>query len=165
MCIYAKKGKLKSRFTKFIWANMGKNKEGWEEVTKKEYEAETPEKENAPPPDVQKVQGYKALVERAKGFEADDAHEAALKLYREALVIKHTKGVADKIKALEKLQADATAEENAAAELSELLSNAEAAFNEQDYATALELYSEALSIKKDKAVAAKVKECEEALAG
>ena len=162
--IYAKKetGAL-TIFTQAVWDELGKNKGGWEQITKAQYEAlrdgkEVPvEKVSQAGREAQGAVEYKALRARAEGLEKDGDKEGALVLYKQVLGIKHTKGVENKIA---KLEADLVANKEKVEQRAALVQSGNDAFDLEDFETAKEFYLSANLILESEEITAKIAECD-----
>lgn len=135
--IYAKKGKQTTKFTAYVWQNMGSHKNGWEVDTDKmqevygdNFKTEQPTTTKAAAPkvakDVTDATKYKDLVAQGKGFEKDGKLADALGKYSQALTIKSTKALENKVAQLEKAlgeQIELKVQENAIAAADEEFDN------------------------------------------
>lgn len=142
--IYAENGTRKTRFTAMVWKHMGKNKNGWTEISKAQYEGKAPTgKSDEKPADLADETRYRQLYDQAKGFEADGKLAEAKGKYEEALALKSSPTLKGKITKMGKTIEAAAKNDNR----KELIEMAEAALVENDFETALESYAAAQEIE------------------
>jgi len=155
--IYAKKGTMTTKFTKTIWKNMGKNKNGWEQITFAQFTGAAPTGASsgkaAPKPTGLGVEtNYKKFMEQAAALINDGELATALQRYQSAYDLKPSTSLKGK---MNKLGAQLEEQANAAAR-NELLANAESAFAEGDYDTALAGFEAAQEIEETKETTARI---------
>lgn len=143
--IYAEKGGQTTRFTKMIWKNMGKKKNGWVEITKAQYEGKAPtgKATDTPPDDLTDEKRYRELYDQGKGFEKDGKFTEARERYEAALALKSSPTLKGKINKMVEAE-EQEAERGNRAELVEMGDHAMAV---NDFETALESYEAAQEIE------------------
>lgn len=160
--VYAQKGNLKTRFTRMAWATMGKDKNGWQQISGEPMEVEA--SNNSAANEASTEAKYRQLYEQAKGFATDGKNEDALAKYKEAQALKDSPSIKGVITKLENTIKEQSAANEAEAQFTELVEAADQAYGKGEYGTALEMYQAAQEVKADERVAAQITACEEALA-
>ena len=156
--IYAKKGNQTTRFTAFVWKNMGPNKNGWVQTTEGGQTAT--KSTTAASNDVESEKLYRRLNDNAKGFIKDGKLPEALAKLKEAAEIKTTKQLTNKIEELEKQIAEASESGDENQELFDTIAEADKAFDAGEFGRALELYGNASLMGDSDHVDARIKETE-----
>lgn len=106
--VYARKaGMPNARFTRTAWEAMGKEKNGWTEITDAKAKAVKPAA--AGKGDLDPEARYSVAMEKAGGFMADGKPDKALAEYARAAGFKNTKEAADGIKEAEAALSNALA--------------------------------------------------------
>lgn len=144
--VSAEKGGVKTRFTRFIWDKMGNDKNGWKLVQggaeKAKPNTTAKPKKKGKPEGVKadhSAANHKQLLEQAAGFEADGKLEKALEKYAAALQLKNTKAVAETVERLTEALYGKD-EDDLVGFVDETLVSADAAYEDEDYVLAKELY-------------------------
>lgn len=148
--VTAKKGDQTTTFSSMAWKAMGKNKNGWELVD--------PEASETVKADVDTEKAYKALIKDANKAEKDGDYALAIEKLTEAQEIKPTPLSEQKI-------AELSTKTEADAKYADMVKSGDEAFGKEDWATAFEMYAEALAIKEDKNVRANYNKAQKALEG
>lgn len=157
--IKAVKDGIETTFTKFVWDNMGPNKNGWVEIGANELPVA-----NTPPIKVavaNKAAAAKALVEQALGFEKDNKLDKAMAKFVEAYSHTKTKTIEEHMDRVEKLMANGLSQST---EKDPSIEAADKAFASEDYVLAKELYETAIN-QEDEYVKGQIALCDERLLG
>ena len=158
--IYARKGKMQTKFTRMVWKNMGENKNGWQEITKAEFDGKAPSGQSSKAPaGLQDEATYRKLYDQGKGFETDEKYTEALAKYEEAYTIKPSSALKGRIN---KMTA-AIEEQSKAGDRNELLELAEAELKVGNFEEAIEAFQSAQEIEETGQVAAKIAEAQKGL--
>lgn len=98
---YNKQRNTYSRYTAFLWSQMGKDKGGWAEISKEAWQKQSGDKSSTAKPlevaSTKSTAEYKTIFEQGRGFEKDGALAEALDRYTAAAEIKKTKTLTAKI--------------------------------------------------------------------
>lgn len=146
--IFAKKGNLLSRFTKFNWKQLGGQKNGWEQITEQQYLnfkdslKNLQDIEDADPLGASMESEYRKLTEQAKGFVKDGKNKDAVEKFLLAQKLKPSAWIQGQINTLKKsIENDESFEE--------FKETADKAIKDGDFIFAIEVLESALEIRKD----------------